>query len=102
MMQKVHFRLTSVAQKRCCLSSLIPRSPRLAHKAPVMGATPDAKNVLGFGVFQRRQSNSEESALSRLHILADLLGNKRSWFVIGDWCVSRFVLLKLQSSVAAF
>ena len=28
MMQKVHFRLTSVAQKRCCLSSLIRE---LAH-----------------------------------------------------------------------
>ena len=25
MMQKVHFRLTSVAQKRCCLSSLLCR-----------------------------------------------------------------------------
>ena len=80
----------------------MPRSPRLAHKAPVMGATRDAKNVLGVGVFLRRQSNSEESALSRLHILADLLGNKRSWFVIGDWCVSRFVPLKLQISVAGF
>ena len=80
----------------------MPRSPRVAHKAPVMQATCDAKNVLGVGVFLRRQSNSEESALSRLHILADLLGNKRSWFVIGDWCVSRFVPLKLQISVAGF
>ena len=26
MMQKVHFRLTSVAQKRCCLSSLVSGS----------------------------------------------------------------------------
>ena len=31
---------------------------------------------MGFWVFLQRQSNSEESALSRLHILADLLGNK--------------------------
>ena len=80
----------------------MPRSPRVAHKAPVTQATCDAKNVLGVGVFLRRQSNSEESALSRLHILADLLGNKRSWFVIGDWCVSEFVPLELQSSVACF
>ena len=80
----------------------MPRSPRVGHKAPVMGATRDAKNVLGFGVFLRRQSNSEELALSRLHILADLLGNKTSWFVIGDWCVSGFVPLKLEISVACF
>ena len=60
----------------------MPRSLRLGHKAPVMGATRDAKNVLGVGVFLRRQSNSEESALSRLHILADLLGNKRSWLLL--------------------
>ena len=78
----------------------MPPSPRVAHKAPVMQATRDAKNVLGFGVFLRRQSNSEESALSRLHILADLLGNKRSWFAFGDWCFSGFVPLELQSSVA--
>ena len=80
----------------------MPRSPRVAHKAPVMQATCDAKNVLGFGVFLRRQSNSEESALSHLYILADLLRNKRSWFVFGVWCVSGFVPLKLQISVAGF
>ena len=80
----------------------MPRSPRVAHKAPVMQATRDAKNVLVFWVFLRRQSNSEESALSRLHILAYLLRNKSSWFVIGDWCVSGFVPLKLEISVACF
>ena len=80
----------------------MPPSPRVAHKAPVMQATRDAKNVSVFWVFLRRQSNSEESALSRLHILAYLLRNKSSWFVIGDWCVSGFVPLKLEISVACF
>ena len=37
-------------------------------------ATCDVKNVFGFWVFQRRQSNSEKVALSRLHVLPDLLG----------------------------
>ena len=57
----------------------------------------------------QRQSKSEESALSRLQILADVLGNKRSWFVICDWwisirfvcfCISRFVAFELLCSVA--
>ena len=48
--------------------------------------TYDVKKVLfGFLVFLRRQSKSEEWSLFRLHISADLLGNKRSWFVICDW-----------------
>ena len=61
---------------------------------------PKTSSDLGF--FCDVKSNSEESALSRLHILADLLGNKTSWFVIGDWCVSGFVPLKLHISVAGF
>ena len=31
MMQKVHFRPTSVAQKRCCLSSLLSLQPPFDH-----------------------------------------------------------------------
>ena len=46
----------------------------------------DVKNVLGFWVFLRRPG---EQMLSGLYILANLLGNKRSWFVI-CLCVSVF------------
>ena len=76
--------------------------------------TPDlrCKNVFGFCVCLRRQSKSEEAALSslsRLYILANLLGNKRSSFVICDWwisirfvcfCVSRLDALFLKSTVS--
>ena len=75
--------------------------------------TCDAKNVFGFCVFLRRQSKSEEAALSSLSrllfILANLLGNKRSSFVICDWwisirfvcfCVSRLDTLFLKSTVS--
>ena len=47
----------------------MPRSPRLAHEAPVMQATCDAKSVLGFWVFLRRQSNSEETAVTLTGVL---------------------------------
>ena len=79
--------------------------------------TPDLrcqKNVFGFCVFLRRQSKSEEAALSSLsclsYILANLLGNKRSSFVICDWwisirfvcfCVSRLDALFLKSFTLA-
>ena len=55
---------------------------------------------------------SEEAALSslsRLYILANLLGNERPWFVICDWwisirfvyfCVSRLDVLFLKSTVS--
>ena len=49
--------------------------------------TCDAKNGFGFCVFLRRQSQSEEAALSsfsRLYILPNLLGNERPWFVMFD------------------
>ena len=62
--------------------------------------TCDAKNVFGFCVFLRRQSKSEEAALSSLSrllfILANLLGNKRSSFVI-SFCV--FVCFKVRCFV---
>ena len=70
------------------------------------------KTCLDF-VFLRRQSKSEEAALSSLSrllfILANLLGTKRSSFVICDWwisirflcfCVSRLDALFLKSTVS--
>ena len=36
MMQKVHFRLTSVAQKRCCLSSLLFRRVSYSQSSKVL------------------------------------------------------------------
>ena len=77
--------------------------------------TPDSRcqNYFGFSVFLRRQWKSEEVALfslSRLlYILANLLGKKRSSFVICDWwisirlvcfCVSRLDALFLKSTVS--
>ena len=67
--------------------------------------TPDlrCKNVFGFCVFLRRQSKFEEAALSRLYILANLLGNKRSSFVIYDWWISiRFVCFCVSMLDALF
>ena len=55
------------------------------------------KTSLDFGFFLRRQSKSKESALFRLHILEDLLGNKRSWFVICDWWISIRFFVFLRS-----
>ena len=44
------------------------------------------------------KSKSEESPLSCLHILADLLRNKMSWFVICYWWISiRFVFFSVRS-----
>ena len=66
-------------------------------------ATSDVKNVFGFWVFLRRPKESALSSLSRLYNLGNLLGNKRSWFVL--WgsrsvlCVSVFqgsLLLKFS------
>ena len=85
---------------------------RLPHKIcrPSVGC--DAKNVFGFCVFLRRHSKSEEvalSSLSRLYILANLLWNKRSSFVICDlwisirfvcFCASRLDALFLKSTVS--
>ena len=70
------------------------------------------KTSLDFVFFLRRQSQSKEavlSLLSRLYVLANLLGNERPWFLTCDWwisicfvcfCVSRFVALFLKSTVS--
>ena len=73
--------------------------------------TRNAKNVFGFCVIPRHPQSEEAalSSLSRLYILANLLGNERPWFVICDWwisihfvcfCVSRFVALFLKSTLS--
>ena len=43
------------------------------------------------------------SSLSRLYILANLLGNESLWFVICDWWISiRFVCFSVSRLVALF
>ena len=50
MMQKVHFRLTSVAQQRCCLSSLLPNwETQLVVELPMTVTDPDLDKKKGGG-----------------------------------------------------
>ena len=62
--------------------------------------------MFGFCVFLRRKSKSEEvtlSSLSRLYILANLLGNESPWSVISDWWISiRFVCFCVSGLIALF
>ena len=59
MMQKVHFRLTSVAQKRCCLSSLMPTEFRVDSFAGIRVSKADAFACWNFVIVFKLKNNKK-------------------------------------------
>ena len=66
MMQKVHFRLTSVAQKRCCLSSLLTLVPRSLLLNCTETLATQATNIQSGGLHRNQTSPHERESVSVL------------------------------------